>query len=187
MRFIFSVCFVLLFSACSSNNQREDNTRDNITDASAEIKSECVLTAKSVRSCLLSSTDDEIQITVRLDSVSDGEWVIKNVELQELGNIQLITGSEAVTLFEGDSLVVRFQDINFDNRADVAVSTSFGAPNLYFDYWIKSQQGEYQFVGNYPDFKIDSNAQQLISNTKSNAETYRRQVWVWRGEELIER
>jgi hypothetical protein len=186
MRAIFSFFLILLFSACSAINESEDNAHHKIIDTSADIKSDCVLTVNPVMSCSLSSANGEVQLTVNLDSISDGEWIIKNLKLQGSKSTQILKGSEAITLFEGDSLIVKYRDINFDNRADIAVSTSFGTPNLYFDYWINSQKDEYQFLGNYPDFEIDANTQKLTANVKSNAATYRRQIWTWRGTELIE-
>ncbi|MBU6950695.1 hypothetical protein [Hahella sp. HN01] len=86
----------------------------------------------------------------------------------------------------GDRGYISFEDINFDNHADIAVTTSLGAANLYLDYWVYSEeQKRYVKVGNYPVFKLQPDTQTLTTEVRLNAAQYDRKAYQWRGLELV--
>jgi len=85
-----------------------------------------------------------------------------------------------------DTGYIKNKDINFDGHADIAITTSFGTPNLYFDYWVYDTKEEgFIYVGNYGDFDIDIDKKILLTNEKINAANYKKSSYQWQGNTLI--
>jgi len=181
---------ILVSSACESENSQNTNIDEKPLGKNAsqiiEI-TECKQAASSHMFCRLSSNDQAIEVKLNLETLAEDEWLIKSVTLSDSAGKNLITveGSDEVILLEGDILLMQYRDINFDNKMDLAISTSFGTPNLYFDYWIKTATNRYLYVGNHPVFLIDTTKKQLSTSTKSNAAEYQQQQWEWQGKELV--
>lgn len=86
----------------------------------------------------------------------------------------------------GDIGIVSFADINFDNVPDIAISTSFGVANQYFDYWTYNpKSGKYTSVGNHPRLNPNPADKTLTANVKLNAAAYQSQKYVWDRDKLI--
>jgi hypothetical protein len=100
------------------------------------------------------------------------------------GNQTLVVSPD-ISILAGDIGYVLFPDINFDSNPDLAVTTSFGTPNLYLDYWVfDPTQQKYIFVGNYPKFDINTKTKTLGATIKDSAEQYQTIDWKWNGNSL---
>lgn len=89
-------------------------------------------------------------------------------------------------MLDGDVGVVSFEDIDFDGHLDIALSTSFGLPNLYLDYWVYSAKKDvFIKVGNYSKFDIDSKNRVLTNTQKESAAKYVKNTFSWDAGKLI--
>ncbi|WP_460051902.1 XAC2610-related protein [Sessilibacter sp. MAH2] len=145
----------------------------------------CELTIGDANGCTFNSENSSINLSLNLNPVGSHEQLIESISVTQESETHTLIGSPEISVFNDDILIMQYRDINFDGRLDLAVSTSFGTPNLYFDYWLNSEANGFIFLGNYPAFKIDSETQTLLSKVKINAANYEQQVWHWDNLTLI--
>jgi hypothetical protein len=91
-------------------------------------------------------------------------------------------------LLEGDRGFLSFEDINFDGIPDIAVTTSFGLPNLYMDYWVFDKATKkFAKIGNYTQFTVNAESKTLTNQIKDNATTYQQHEYFFKDINLIEK
>ncbi|PCJ14847.1 MAG: hypothetical protein COB04_14380 [Gammaproteobacteria bacterium] len=119
-------------------------------------------------------------------SVDINEREMLNLRVRHGGISHDLDISPDTVMLEGDVGVISFEDINFDGYPDVAISTSFGLPNLYLDYWVYlPEKNIFVKVGNYSKFTIDVENRVLTNTQKESAAEYGCNTFYWLAYELI--
>lgn len=163
------------------------------TDA-AEVQSatgsdiECSFQLGTDPVCSYKTDKDAIQVSLATKKISDTEIALVKAHVTFDGKRQTLVVSPDVTMTAGDIGVVSFADINFDNLPDIAISTSFGIANQYFDYWASDAKLKtYKPIGNYPKLSADRANKILTANVKLNAAAYEVQSYSWEKGKLLRR
>lgn len=147
-----------------------------------EVEKECVFLFSSANKCSLNDTAVELV----LKKIADDEKLIKSLKVSVNTKIQELKVSDDISILDGDKGLIVLQDINFDSYLDIAVSTSFGLPNLYMDYWVyDSNNKNFIYIGNYTRFTIDKKNKKLSNRVKINAAKYENQKHTWKGINLV--
>lgn len=129
-----------------------------------------------------------IQVSLTMQRLADDERVLVRASVNSQGRQHTLSMSPDVSMMLGDIGIVSFADINFDDIPDIAISTSFGVANQYFDYWTYDPRSKsYVSIGNYP--KLDPNPadQTLTATVKVDAVTYQQHKYSWDGGKLKQR
>jgi hypothetical protein len=83
---------------------------------------------------------------------------------------QSLTVHDMEPIASHEKFIFGATDINFDGRADLLFSTRRGASNVYADYWVfVPSSGEFEYLGNYPTFRIDRTSQTLSTYESGGA------------------
>jgi hypothetical protein len=172
----FIIIGFVFVSACEAQPKKS-----NITEASVE----CNFSFENLDQCVYKSQLYEVTVNVASENIADDEKLITSLSVKTNNLHQVLTISHDTTILDGDLGYISFSDINFDGVPDLAITTSFGAPNLYLDYWVFNvQQEKYVSVGNYPQLIINEQKKTLKTTVKNNAENYRTKEWHWRQDKL---
>jgi len=169
------LCFLLFVNACDAQPKQQ---------ATAP-KTECEFSFKELNTCNFKTSTYEVKATIESEIVAEDEKIIKKI-ITELNDVeQILPVSPDTSLLDGDIGYISFADINFDKVPDLAITTSFGTPNLYLDYWVyDTKQKKYISVGNYPKFTINEQKKILSAKIKSDAATYQNIEWHWNNNAL---
>lgn len=161
------------------------------TDA-AEIQSatgsdiECAFQFVTETSCSHKTDKHAIQVSLATKKISDVEIALVQAHVTFDGTQHSLVVSPDVTMTAGDVGVVSFTDMNFDNFPDVAISTSFGVANRYFDYWTyDAKLKTHKPIGNYPKLSANRAKKALTANVKLNAAAYEAQRYAWEQGKLV--
>lgn len=175
MRTIIIFC-AFMCSACNAQQQQ------SIGNSS---KADCAISFSQLDKCVYQLGEYTIEVKIGYENLGKDEKSLSTLNVTFNNKMQSLIISPNTTIIDGDIGYLVFTDINFDNTPDLAITTSFGTPNIYLDYWVFDvQQSKYSFVGNYPQFFIDSDAKTLSATVKDNAEKYRIFKWKWSGSKL---
>jgi hypothetical protein len=170
------LCSLLFVNACDAQPKQ-----NQISAA----QTECEFSFKELRPCTYNTSAYDIKVSIGSEIVADDEKIIRKIITNVNDIEQVLPVSADTSILDGDLGYISFADINFDKVPDLAVTTSFGTPNLYLDYWIYDvKQKKYISVGNYPKFTINENKKTLSATIKSNAETYQNIEWSWNNNKL---
>lgn len=151
-------------------------------------KTECHFSFENVTKCFYKISNYDITTDIELENIANDEKHLKKIHIKINGNQQTLTVSKDTNILAGDIGYISFADINFDKIPDLAITTSFGTPNLYLDYWVfDSKQQKYLSVGNYPKFTINEQKKTLNAKIKNSAENYQNQDWHWNNHTLEKR
>ena len=173
------LCSLLFINSCGA--QPNENY-------AAEAKVECEFSFQKLNKCPHKTLEHDLTVTIESENIAEDEKLIKAVKVDVNSIQQTFAVSPDTTLLDGDIGYISFADINFDKIPDLAITTSFGTPNLYLDYWVyDTKQKKYTPVGNYPKFTINEKKKTLSAKVKSNAENYQNIEWSWNGNTLQKR
>ena len=171
---IFPIVLILLSAAGSLAG---DSTTDNLDVA-------CLFEMNSHAIC----THGDMRVSMRFIKVADDESKLISIEVAYLGKKHYLRVSPDTTLTRGEQGLISFEDINFDNFPDIAVSTSFGVANLYMDYWIFNRENNnFLRIGNYSRFSLDPKNKTLSNTVKISAKRYKKNTYSWHGSKLIKK
>ncbi len=161
----FTILFAL--SACA------DTTEDAPEQA---LQNECVYHFALDKICNMGTHSVSINYT----ALSDDERLLTSAEVATPTKRHRLPISDDTSLLDGDTGLIKTEDINFDGHPDLAISTSFGTANLYFDYWVYDPDtGGFISVGNYSQLTIHKENKTLSTTEKSNAVTYKTTTYQW--------
>lgn len=145
----------------------------------------CEFSFNDLTQCNYTLPGYSVEITLVSERQGRDEKLLTAANVSVNNKAQVLTISPDTSFLDGDRGYVMFTDINFDNVPDLAVTTSFGTPNLYLDYWVFDvQQQQYVSVGNYPKFTINQDTKTLSATIKDNAENYQTLQWKWNRNKL---
>jgi hypothetical protein len=179
MKTQFFLCSLLFVNACDAKTQ-ENNV---ITT-----EMECQFSFEKINACFYKTKDYDITVNIEAENIASDEKSIKKLVTKVNGAQQMLSVSQDTSILNEDIGYISFADINFDKVPDLALTTSFDAPNLYLDYWIfDPKRKKYIYVGNYPEFTINNAEKILTSEIKNNAESYQQVEWHWNDNELEKR
>lgn len=104
-------------------------------------------------------------IRFKLQSVPNDRRVVEALQVfrdDKPDWTQFLTVHDMSPVRTNDEIFIGVADINFDGYNDLLLATSRGAANTYADYWlfVPSKQ-EFNYLGNYPIFTIDSGQHRL--------------------------
>lgn len=195
-----SLFFVALLIASGCESSNETVTAETTSDlAKISVKSiepsnviveSCNITfaQKQADPCVLSSANKSYKVTVNTQVLAEDEWLILSLTVLDKNSSSSLTlkGTNNISAIEGDIITLKLRDINFDGNVDLAMSTSFGVVNQYFDYWINDPvKGGFKYIGNYPDFAVDNEKRTLKATIKENAANYKNKEWQWLDDQLV--
>lgn len=165
------------------------NTRSSSESESKKthLGSDCIIKVQEHMKCTLGMNNDEMQIDMKIRELNGYEWGIESIYVKSKDTDKgfSINGSNHVTMQLGDIMLVESYDINFDGIDDIAISTSFGLANLICDYWLVDKEGSFQFIGNYPKFRINYDQKIIETQVRSSAAEYIQDTYHWEGETLV--
>lgn len=171
---IFPIVLILLSAACSL---AADSTTDNLDAA-------CLFEMNSQAIC----THGDMRVSMRFSKIADDESKLISIEVTYLGKKHSLRVSPDTTLMRGERGLILFEDINFDNLPNIAVSTSFGVANLYMDYWIFNRKNNnFLRIGNYSRFSLDPKNKTLSNTVKISAKRYTKNIYSWHNSKLIKK
>lgn len=171
----FICCFV---AACSAAEPPETSARNRSI--------ECEFSFHELDSCGYQSKDTEIKVQIKTAAIEEDELGLMALSVENNRKKFALNISPDTTLLEGDIGFISFADINFDNTADLAITTSFGVANLYFDYWVyQPEKAEYVYIGNMPKLTLDPATKTVTTKIKLNAASYEKNIFIWKGGALI--
>ena len=169
-------CALLFVNACDAQPKQNEI---NIP------KVECEFSFKELNPCAYKTSSYDIKVAIVSENVADDEKTIKKITTKINNLEQVLPVTNDTSILDGDLGYISFADINFDKIPDLALTTSFGTPNLYLDYWVfDPQQKKYVSVGNYPKFTINEKSKTLSAKIKNNAEDYQNVEWRWDNNKL---
>ena len=121
-------------------------------------------------------TKDDVHSITSISITSADDWS------------QEIALNKAIEVTPGSRGLLLYQDINFDHHPDIALQTSFGLANWYFDYWTYSPESkQFEYVGHFPKLNLDLDKKQLTAKRKVNAKDTEKVTYEWNGKKLIEK
>jgi len=137
-------------------------------------------------SCGYQSKDREIKVQIETAAIEEDELRLMALSVENNRKKFALNISPDTTLLEGDIGFISFADIDFDSTADLAITTSFGVANLYFDYWVyQPEKAEYVYIGNLPKLRLDSATKTVTTKIKLNAASYEENILIWKDGALI--
>ncbi|MBI3562935.1 MAG: hypothetical protein HY080_14590 [Gammaproteobacteria bacterium] len=148
---------------------------------------ECLFKFSAEPTCAYKSGTTDIQVSIVTEALKKNKISLKEANVTIDGMPQKLILSPDVRMFARNIGTILFADINFDGMPDLAISTSFGLANEYFDYWVyDAKLQQYQKIGNYPRFKLNPKTKILSTVVKDGAATYIKQKYRWKGTTLVE-
>lgn len=172
MKILLPLLSLLVINACAAKHSLTHNDT-------------CDIAFDKLTPCTYQSGNSTIEITIMSTNVADDEKSIDQLIANTNQKTQTLLVTENTSLLTGDIGYISFADINFDDVPDLAITTSFGTPNLYLDYWVfNTDIKQYVFVGNFPELKLDKKNKTITTEVKSNAENYKIEKWHWHRGEL---
>jgi hypothetical protein len=147
---------------------------------------ECLFKFNAKPVCTYQYDKHTISVLLITKLIAENEMELSQaaVEMDGIKTIQNI--SPDTSMLDGDIGIVLFDDINFDGTPDLAISTSFGVANQYFDYWVRDNaSGKYLSLGSLPKLSLNKTSKTLEATVKLNAANYEKQVYEWLGNNLI--
>jgi hypothetical protein len=147
---------------------------------------ECLFKFNAKPVCTYQYNKHTISILLVTKPIAENEIELTQVTIDADGKKTTHNLSPETSMIDGDTGIVMFDDINFDGIPDLAVSTSFGVANQYFDYWVRdTSSDEYKSVGNLPKLTINKVNKTLEATVKLNAANYEKQIYSWQGSKLV--
>lgn len=163
----YIILLLLLFAGCTG---------------ASETEKECLFQFSSSVNCKLNNLD----VVLISEKVANDEKNLKTLKVKSNGHDFILNISKDTSMLDGDKGLIVLQDINFDSYPDIAISTSFGASNLYMDYWIYDKgKNKFRYLGNFSRFTINKKDKSLSNTVKINAANYRKSVYRWSGTTLV--
>jgi len=167
--------FLILLAALSGTIQAEYKTQP------------CDIEFNGLKLCSVNKNGHAISAELLMKAIADDEKQLISITIKRDGKTHKLEISPDVTVLAGDIGDIRFNDINFDGIPDTSITTSFGAPNLYLDYWVYIPESKsYQKLGNYSVFELDPKTKTISTMTKINAASYKNVKYKWDGYKLVE-
>jgi len=149
---------------------------------------ECTFQFNAEPVCLYESGKHSVKVLLVTKQLADDELVLVQAKVTFDGKQHTITISPDVSMIKGDIGIISFADINFDSIPDVAVSTSFGVANQYFDYWTYDPKTKnYHSIGNYPKLSVNPADKTLTASVKLSAASYQKQKYFWDEGKLMQK
>jgi hypothetical protein len=171
----FICCFV---AACSAAEPPETSAHNESV--------ECEFSFHELNSCGYQSKDREIKVQIETAAIEEDELRLMALSVENNRKKFALNISPDTTLLEGDIGFISFADIDFDSTADLAITTSFGVANLYFDYWVyQPEKAEYVYIGNLPKLMLDPATKTVTTKIKLNAASYEENILIWKDGALI--
>lgn len=171
------LAMLVLVSCNSSVNGEIDSSKNN---------HECYFKAGVLISCTLGAGKDKKDITILTKQLAEDEFLLTIAIISANGIKQDLPITADVSMLNDSVGVILSDDINFDEISDLAISTSFGVANQYFDYWIFDVQSrQYRKIGNYPRLTIDKTGRTVTTRVKLNAAEYQTLNYIWRDSKLV--
>jgi len=131
---------------------------------------------------------NSIKAKLNVKHTDEDEVLLTSITVTQNNIVQKLKFSDDFTFLKGETGYILFSDINFDGKTDIAITTSFGTPNLYLSYWIfNSDSKRYKFIGNFSKFSIDDKLKTLSNSEKINAAKYRNNHYFWKNNALIKK
>ena len=159
---------------------------DGIESAS-KVGTECLFKFEQTPVCTYKDTDHSISVTLVTKKIADDELALVQANIVTNGIKQTVKIADDTSMMQGNIGTVLFDDINFDGIPDLAIATSFGVANQYFDYWVYDKNNKtYLATGNYSKLKIDAATKKLSAQVKISAAGYEAQVFTWHGNTLVQ-
>lgn len=147
---------------------------------------ECEFSFHELDSCGYQSKDREIKVQIKTAVIEEDELGLMSLSVENNCKKFVLNISPDTTLLDGDIGFISFADINFDSTADLAITTSFGVANLYFDYWVyQPEKAEYVYIGNLPKLTLDPATKTVTTKIKLNAASYEENILIWKDGALI--
>ncbi len=117
-----------------------------------------------------------------MKKIGEDEVAVTGITVNIDGKKQNLAMIDDYTFLQGDTGYILFDDINFDGQTDIAVTTSFGTPNLYLNYWVfEPRQNQFKFVGNYSRLKLNHKDKILSNTEKVSAAKYINNQYFWKN------
>ena len=147
---------------------------------------ECTFQFGAEAVCSYQAGKHAVKTSLVTKTLADDEMALIQANVVFDGKQHTLSISPDVSMITRDIGIISFADINFDNIPDIAVSTSFGVANQYFDYWVYDpKNGNYNSIGNYPKLSTNPADKTLTATIKLDAATYQPQKYFWEGGKLI--
>lgn len=176
MKKILIICTLVFVNACAAQPNKNGTEQGNV---------ECDVSFHKLEQCVYRFSNHEVAVKVASENIAEDEKLLTNLSVKTNDTQQVLTISPDTSMLEGDIGYISFADINFDGVPDLAITTSFGAANLYLDYWIFNvQQKKYLPIGNYPQLIINEQKKTLKATVKSSADDYKVTEWRWTNDKL---
>lgn len=170
-----------LVSLCTACSSVEKPVTHSTEDALQPLLYRCVIHFDTRNVCETKGIHSELVSK----EIADEEIALTHLFVTHHDRSQRLVISDQVSLLQGDKGFQSFQDINFDGHPDIAITTSFGTPNLYLDYWVfDSINLFFVYLGNFPQFQLDKKNRTLYTTVKRNAEHYEKRAYSWEGLKL---
>jgi len=167
---------MVLLSSCGSSI--------GVENKAAKVE-DCYFEQSTAPICVFNVGKNAIRVLLKTMPLSDDEIALTDARVSDNGKEYTLKLSPDVSMIKGDTGIISITDVNFDGHTDMAISTSFGVANQYFDYWIfDAKKSSYQKVGNYPKFQIDTSTKTLRTSIKLNAAQYETKKYYWVGDKL---
>lgn len=171
----FICCFV---AACSAAEPPKTSAHNESV--------ECEFSFHELDSCGYQSKDTEIKVQIKTAAIEEDELGLMALSVENNHKKFTLNISPDTTLLEDDIGFILFADINFDSIADLAITTSFGVANLYFDYWVyQPETAEYIYIGNLPKLMLDPATKTVTTKIKLNAASHEQNIFIWKDDALI--
>lgn len=172
----FSLIFLSLFvSSCSASQDKNASTPDI----------DCDIYFDRLNNCSYKNADYHVTVKVISESLAEDEKLLKTLLVTTDKKEHTLSITPDTAILDGDTGYISFTDINFDGISDLAITTSFGTPNLYLDYWVfNPKNSSYIFVGNFPKFILNKKDKTLSATVKNSAENYETKKWKWENNNL---
>ena len=169
----------LLITGCSESVGLEPAKNSDI---------ECPFQFSPEPVCSYKTDKYSVKVSLTTKQLANDEIALTHAKVTFNEQQHVLVLSPDVSMVKDDIGIISLADINFDNLPDIAVSTSFGVANQYFDYWVYDPKDKnYRSIGNYPKLSANPTNKSLSANVKQNAATYLTQKFFWDGGKLIQK
>jgi hypothetical protein len=146
---------------------------------------ECTFPFGVEPACSYKDGEHDIRVVLKTKRLAEDEVALIQAHVVFDGKPHALRLSPDVSMMAGSIGIVSFADINFDNIPDIAVSTSFGIANQYFDYWTYDPTGKsYNATGNYPKLTAHRVSKTLRATVKLDAAHYEQRKYSWKDGKL---
>lgn len=177
IKIVFVILTLVIYGCCQAESR--------IVEKSA-ISTHCDFNFRVMTNCFYQIAKYKITVKIKTRLIVNDELGLQALLVSLHGHEYSLTISPDTSLLDGDSGYISFEDLNFDTVPDLAITTSFGTPNLYFDYWIyDSAKKVYIRVGNFPKFTLNNVDQTLTAQVKHSAAQYEHTTYSWNGNKLV--